>query len=412
MTLLQEDLWRDGGPETTVGRLVRPVARAGELCFRLGVAARNTCYRRGWFHQERPPLATVSIGGIEVGGCGKTPLAMELLRIAARAGLRPVILTRGYGRVRSITGSPAQRVPAPPPPESTGRASGPAASAEVFGDEPVWLASKAAGLGTHVYVARERIKAARLAAKEGAWIAILDDGFQHRCLHRDGDVVTMLGHSPLGNGRLLPAGPLREPPEVALRRADRVVLAGVEPAEVDAAVSRIRPFLRTGTEVLTWHDGAQLRPVSPASADPPKPGEAVHLLAGIAHPERLVASLRKLGNPVESFWVFPDHHRYRAADLRELVSTARADSSWIVTTEKDWTRLQPVLPPGTRVAVLAQRLIWNEPEAVASWTAWFARIVAGAPGFRMEPRFPDLAGAAAGDLWPDTSEPGGPQAEA
>ncbi len=384
---LLDDLWREGGPETRAGRWVGPLARAGAACFRLGVRSRNTCYRRGWIEAERAPLPVVSIGGVEAGGTGKTPLALELARIAARAGFRSAILSRGYGGEGSRS---AARVPVPVPPDAALR----------FGDEPAWLAALGMETGTNVYVARRRIEAARRAWRDGAALAILDDGLQHRRLHRDGEIVSMSARSPLGNGRLLPAGPLREDPEWALRRADRVVLAAADRGEALRAEARIRGLLRPGTEVISWHNEPGLRVPArpgrpaedgpeavievagaPAAPDGPAPDEPLFLVAGIAHPERLAASLRVLGRAPAEEWIFRDHHRYRPSDLRAPFRAAREARGWIITTEKDWVRLQALVPPDARIALLTQRLVWDEPEAVAGWTAWLARIVAGAPGF-------------------------------
>jgi tetraacyldisaccharide 4'-kinase len=354
------------------GRLLAGVLTVPELLFRGGVAAREALLRTGLLRVARAPIAVISVGGIEVGGTGKTPLTLELVRLAAAAGLRAAVATRGYGARsagRRAGGHAVWRVPDPPTPDAAVR----------FGDEPVWLATRAgfAG-GSGVWVAPRRILAARAAAAAGAQLVLLDDGLQHRQLHRDGEVVTLLGNACLGNGRLLPRGPLREPAKTALARADVVVLAGIFPEAVEASVARIRPLLRCGVTVFSWYGEPALVTVA---GKPPASGEPVALLAAIAHPERLQASLERLHILPVTTRLFRDHHRFCESNIEDLPGVGEAGAGGVlVTTEKDWPRLRSVLPPVSRVSLVVQSLRWNESGAEAWWIDWLRAVTASAAG--------------------------------
>lgn len=396
---LLAELWDPRGPHTGRARRWQRALAPAELLFRAGVAARGAALRAGLLPAQRAPIPILSVGGLEAGGTGKTPLCLELVRLAARAGYRPAVLSRGYGArsMGSRRGGATWKVPALAGEGDAAR----------YGDEPPWLAARAAQHGgAGVWVAPARIHAARAAAAAGADLAILDDGFQHRRLRRDGEIVTLGGRHPFANGRLLPRGPLREPP-AALRRADVVVLAGVEPEAAGESAGRVRPWLRDGVPILSWRAMPALLPVRGAG---PAAGEPVLLVAGIAHPERLLEAVARLGQPVAQHRFFPDHHRFTAGDLRFTAGDLRftagdprhkaADphvtaaggnltppddaspqpdmdpaAPVIVTTEKDWPRLRPALPPEARVALLAQTICWNEEGATAGWLEWIRSVV-------------------------------------
>jgi tetraacyldisaccharide 4'-kinase len=359
---LLDRLWEPRGPQGAGVRLLAGALAVPELLFRGGVAVRELLLRSGLLRATRVPVPVVSIGGLEVGGTGKTPLALELVRLAARAGLPAAVATRGYG-ARSpgsrSGGHAVWKVPDPPTADSAVR----------FGDEPVWLASRVGSSGgIGVWVAPHRILAARAAAASGARLVLLDDGLQHRRLRRDGEVVTLLAAAPFGNGRLLPRGPLREPAAQALRRADVVVLAGADAETETTGAALIRPLLRPATPIFSWRAVPALVPVV---GDGPAAGEPVALLAGIAHPERLPESLGQLGLSAIETRFFHDHHRFGSRDLEGLVGVGAGKIPGVlVTTEKDWPRLRGVLPAGSRVALLVQSLRWNEPGAEAWWVDW------------------------------------------
>lgn len=362
-----------------------PLLLPGEALFRGIVRGRATLYERGWARCERAPVPVLSIGGIEAGGVGKTPLVAELLRMAAELDLRPAVVTRGYGgSLAGLGKARAHRVPDGSDPDGSGLAEDPG---DRYGDEPVWLAERARSWATGgVWVARRRLDGARAAAAAGARLVLLDDGLQHRRICRDGEIVSLAGTAPLANGHLLPAGPLREPPAEGLQRAHCVILSQADPEAASASALRVRPFLRAGAWLFSWRSRPGLRAVL---GDPPGAGEAVLLVAAIAHPERLLSPLRELGHDAARSWFYPDHHRFRASDLRHLrkssgegVGEAEPGLA-LVTTEKDWIRMRGLLAaeplPGLRIALLTQALIWNEPEAEPTLSGWMREVTGPGP---------------------------------
>jgi len=344
------------------GRLLSPLSWVYGAGARLHLVARQ----RGLLPVDRAPLPIVSVGGLEVGGVGKTPMALELYRAAREAGFHPAILSRGYGGAMPAD---ARRVPDD---AAEGRDDG-----LVFGDEPVWLARETAGTGgAGVWVSRRRLGAAVAAASSGADLGILDDGLQHLRLHRDGDVLCLSGPAPWANGRLLPRGPLRERPQDALRRSALIVLSTVPPEEAGRVREQVRSRAPAGARILSWHGRYSIRA---GAGDPPAPGETVELLAAIAHPERLLGVVRGLGLQVAAVHFHRDHHRFRASDIPRR---REGHNCPILTTEKDWVRLEPLLAQlaGRRLAVIRQQLVWNEPEARSALRDFVRRAAAESDG--------------------------------
>jgi tetraacyldisaccharide 4'-kinase len=269
------------------------------------ISAKNAAYDRGWIRQKRLSGLVVSIGNLSTGGGGKTPFAIALARLLTEAGAAVDVLSRGYGRQSETV----ERVDAS---ESS--------TSEQFGDEPLLIAREAR---VPVYVGPQRYQAGLLAEKEKVRLHLLDDGFQHRQLGRDLDIVLL--HRDDLQTRLLPAGHLREPLS-SLRRADVVVLR-----EEDGALETvIRRYLQPDTSV--WHVRRQVKPVPTA-----QPALA---LCGIARPQEFFAELRALGVNLVETMAFPDHHRFSAAELRALGERCKAaGATRILTTAKDLTRL-------------------------------------------------------------------------
>jgi tetraacyldisaccharide 4'-kinase len=260
----------------------------------------------------------VSIGNLSTGGAGKTPLTIALARSLTERGCHVDVLSRGYGRT-----SPQ---PARVDPEGT---------AEEFGDEPLLIARET---GVPVYVARQRFLAGKLAedeAPEGVSSAdvpaihLLDDGFQHRQLYRDVDILLLDGHDWLEEG-LLPAGNLREPVEAARRATIIAIPAPDDAAEMEAA---LRAWGFAG-QVWRLHRRMQLPSLGGMGTGP------VCAFCGIARPEQFFAGIEEAGLHLGSRIAFPDHHRYTEADVERLVARAeRAGAIALITTEKDLVRL-------------------------------------------------------------------------
>jgi tetraacyldisaccharide 4'-kinase len=293
--------------------------------YRLGLAWRERRLASGREAVRRLTWPVISIGNLSTGGAGKTPLAIALARALAGRGWQVDVLSRGYGG-RTLG---AARV----------RLEG---SAEEFGDEPLVIAREA---GVPVYVAAERYEAGMLAERElggdACDVHILDDGFQHRQLRRDLDIL--LVNQRDWRDRLLPAGNLREPLEAA-RRADVIAVPEGEP-ELE---TELRGW---GWKGPVWRLRRRME-VSPVEGP-------VVAFCGIARPEQFLLGLEQDGLKLADCRVFGDHHRYSERDLARLVKLARrVGARALVTTEKDAVRLagmapgMPVLTVGLRVEIL------------------------------------------------------------
>ena len=303
---------------------------------------RNLLYDRRLLRQERVPVPVVSIGNVVAGGTGKTPLVAWIAAELAERGARVAVVSRGYGGRRPVE------------PLLVARDGALLVEPDLAGDEPAFLATRP-GVSM-VVVGRDRVEAARLAAEEGAGIVLLDDGFQHRRLARDVDLVLLDWRDPLGGGRGLPAGWLREPPS-ALRRADVIVLTRApreladRPAPLGAgdlppAVRRLLAGMPSPPPVLAAaHVPSGLRHPDGRREGPERlRGRRVLPVAAIARPESFLATLEELGaEPADPlFW--PDHHRFTATDAR-LIRDAAEGGLLVVTTAKDALRWHPDAPP-------------------------------------------------------------------
>lgn len=240
---------------------------------------RASFYRRGLFKVHRLRVPVIVVGNLVAGGSGKTPLTIALARGLAAQGWHPGIVSRGYGR-RSQ--EPVRVRPELP--------------AEVCGDEPLLIARQT---GLPVFVDSDRVAAARRLVAEGCNLIIADDGLQHRRLGRDIEIEVIDGERRHGNGRLIPAGPMRER---ATRRVDFRVINGGQAGEGEWPMR----LVLADAQPL---EGGSARPLSSFA------GQAVHAVAGIGNPGRFFQALRDVGiAPIEH--AFPDHHAYDAADLR------------------------------------------------------------------------------------------------
>jgi tetraacyldisaccharide 4'-kinase len=314
------------------------------LAFGVAVRLRNRWYDRPGA-VRRAPLPVISVGNLTVGGTGKTPLVACLARWLLAEGSRPAIVSRGYGG-RAGRG-----------PLVVSIGSGPLCPPEACGDEPFLLARALDGVA--VVVGSDRWAAARCAATRGANVVLLDDGFQHRRLARELDVVLLDAAAPLGSGRLLPAGPLREPPS-ALARAD-VVIATRTPrgATLEALEQLVRrhnpraPLLGADHRIVGFVDVDGRPVVAPRSAV---------AFCGIGNPQRFRDDLLQHGIELLAFRAYPDHHPYAERELAELAELAERDGAFLVTTEKDLARrtLRPRGP--TRLVACRIEARLHDPE--------------------------------------------------
>jgi tetraacyldisaccharide 4'-kinase len=264
------------------------------LIFRAGVAVRRLMFRAGVLASARVGIPVVVVGNLTVGGTGKTPLVLALAAALRSSGLRPGILSRGYGGAGA---SP--------------RAVASGDDAAEVGDEPLLLAGRS---GCPVWIGIDRVAAARAlrAAHPECDVILCDDGLQHYRLHRDFEIAVE-DERGTGNGMLLPAGPLREPPD---RRVDAKVVNGGAPASGTFPMRLVASGLyRVGDE--------SARVIVPQLA-----GKRLHAIAGIGNPPRFFAELSRMGLGFVPH-PFPDHHAFRVEDLDF------PDCDLILMTEKD-----------------------------------------------------------------------------
>jgi tetraacyldisaccharide 4'-kinase len=298
----------------TQTRTARPLLLPLVPVYRFGLALRELRLRSGWEATRRLGFPVISIGNLSTGGSGKTPFTIALVKLLAAKGIRVDVLSRGYGR----RGTSPARVR----PEGT---------ADEFGDEPLLIARTA---GVPVYVAPQRHDAGLMAEADWArdrqsspaeripGIHILDDGFQHRQLARDINIV-LLNREDWHDG-LLPAGNLREPLR-ALRRATCIAI----PADQADLETELRAWGWTG---LIWR---LLRRME----IPPAQGQ-VAAFCGIARPAQFYSGLEAAGLQLVMRRNFRDHHRYTAEDIHRLVAGGRnAGAVEFLTTDKDQVRL-------------------------------------------------------------------------
>ena len=257
----------------------------------------------------RANMAVICVGNPTVGGVGKTPVAMALARAALRLGLRPGFLTRGYARGASgaVAVDPARH-----------------GAAEV-GDEPLLLATLAPTV-----VDAERARGARLLRELGCDLAIMDDGFQSRRLEPDLALLLVDGARGIGNGRVLPAGPLRAPLDAQLARADAVGIIDTGRGTARAR-ARLGHWIERGGRTLEIaiepRDGARFA------------GRDIVAFSGVGDPQRFRAMLAAQGARTVASRDFPDHHAFTEADIRELRALAAHHAAPLVTTAKDAVRL-------------------------------------------------------------------------
>jgi tetraacyldisaccharide 4'-kinase len=280
---------------------------------------------------KRVGIPVICVGNLVTGGAGKTPVALALGGRLVTLGFGPVhFLTRGYGgsehgplRVNALRHGFRH-----------------------VGDEALLLAAAAP-----TWVAHDRVAGARAAQEAGAACIVMDDGFQNPSLHKDLSLLVIDAVFGFGNGRVLPAGPLREPVSDGLARADAVVLIGEDRPGLGARLGD-RSVLR-GTLTPTVESRANLS------------GRRVLAFAGIGRPEKFFDTLRALGCDIAEARSFADHHPYSRHEVDDLLATAARLNAVPVTTAKDAVRLPNDMRPA--ILTLDITLVWDDETALDRW---------------------------------------------
>jgi len=311
-------------------QLFRAILKPASYLYATVIAARNFLYDKGYFRSHRAPVPVISIGNITTGGTGKTPLTIWLCNKLAERKLKVGVLTRGYKM-----------------------------ESQKLSDEPAVIAQNCPA--AKVIVNPDRVLGAITAIKEyGAKVLVMDDGFSHRRLRRNVDIITIDATCPFGYGRLLPAGLLREP-LTALRRAHAAILTRcdlvgrIDLENIEAQLYRINPHL---VLARTRHApaGAIGTNINDIKLDE-LAGRRVFAFCGIGNPEAFEAQLKKLRLDIAAFHVYNDHHQYTDDDLADIYEEAKyLHADLILTTQKDWIKAASLAPTEIPFAYLAVRL--------------------------------------------------------
>jgi len=267
-----------------------------------GTVAAKRMTKGDAYRASRP---VICIGNFTAGGGGKTPTAIAIAKVLKAMGKNPAFLTRGYG----------------------GSAKGPLEvkdqDADEVGDEPLLLAAVAP-----TFVSADRVAGAKAIANTGADVIVMDDGFQNPSLAKDFSLIVVDAASGLGNGLVMPAGPLRAPLKAQIARADGLLVIG----EGKKTASLIATFESAGKPVLK----EKIEP----NCDPRWLGVMPVIgFAGIARPSKFFTTLKSNGAGLIASHGFPDHHRFTERQARALLKEADTQKAMLVTTEKDWARL-------------------------------------------------------------------------
>lgn len=314
MPVKTPDFWQKNGAESLI---LSPLS----VFWRLGT----------WIRRLHRPVKigvpVICCGGVTVGGAGKTTLALDLAARLSARGMAVHCVTRGYGG--------KSRGPLRVDPQRH--------DAALVGDEALLLAAVAP-----TWVARDRAAGAVEAVQAGAKAIVLDDGFQNPSLFQDAPLLVIDGLAGFGNGRVMPAGPLRESVRNAAARARAAVLIGEDRRNA-------RSFLPDGLAVL------QAR-LLPSDADGSLQGVKVFALAAIAFPAKFHASLRQAGAEIVGNVDFPDHYPFQRSDIERVLAQADALAARAVTTPKDAVRIPPDLR--NRFQIVGVQLVWDDPEGI------------------------------------------------
>lgn len=319
-------------------RIARRLLRLISVGYRLVVGVRNRLYDLGWLKAHRVDAVVICVGNVTTGGTGKTPLVAWVVKWLSSQGLNVAILTRGYKSHSKETVGGAHPT-----------------------DEPAELASVVPGVP--VMVNPNRVAGATEAIRNhGAQVLVMDDGFQHRRLARDLDIVAIDATNPFGYGHLLPAGLLREP-LTGLKRAHAIVITRSDQVSeekkhrIEEEIGRINPDL---TIVRAIHAPVAARDTDGSEIDLGQlKNKRVYAFCGLGNPKAFFQTVESCQCVLAGSQVFNDHHAYTVACLTSISDQAHScGAELILTTQKDWTKITGLSPdsPPLRWAYLAVEL--------------------------------------------------------
>ncbi len=316
-------------------QLPRPIRKGLALLFRLGVSFRLALYKAGYLRPRRAGVFTISVGNITVGGTGKTPLVEHIARLLLAEGYRPCIISRGYGR--------RSRAPVLLISDGTRLQ----ATVHQAGDEPFLLARRLPGAIVAVGARRHRV-VRQVEEHVQPDIHILDDAFQHLSLERDLNLLLIDAVDPFGGEQFFPLGRLREPLSEIARASAIIITRADHPFDHMALEARLRALAGPIPIFYSYHEIVELfAPLLQKTMLPQKLyGQMIGAFCAIGNPHLFLSDLTHYRARVVYCRFFRDHHWYTPGEIARLFQEAQAaGAQLLVTTEKDWVRLEPLALP-------------------------------------------------------------------
>lgn len=275
---------------------------------------------------QKAAVPVICVGNITAGGTGKTPVSISIAKLLGIELYHPYFVTRGYGgRLQNVIVNNKKH------------------SAAEVGDEPLLLSQQAP-----VVVNADRYAGAELAIKNGADVVVMDDGFQNPTLYKDLSFLVFDGTYGIGNGKIIPAGPLRETFANGIKRADALIILGKDKHNLAA---------KSGLPVFFGHTEA----VQTCNIENPN----VVAFAGIGHPQKFYHTLSQQGFNVLKTIDFPDHHFYSRSELENIISEAKSLNAVVYTTSKDYVKIPHLLQKEIQVLEIA--VVWDNPEELVQF---------------------------------------------
>lgn len=285
-----------------------------------------TCLRQKLKKPCKISVPVICIGNITAGGTGKTPVSISVAKMLETEMFHPFFVTRGYGgKLQDVIVNNKKH------------------TARDVGDEPLLLSKQAP-----VVVNADRAKAAQKALEQGADVIVMDDGFQNPSLYKDLSFLVFDGHYGIGNGKIIPAGPLRESLKSGIKRADAVIILGKDKHNLAQ---------KCGLPVFFGHTES-----IQANLDS---NQNVLAFAGIGHPQKFYHTLKQQGFNLVKTIDFPDHHFYTRTELDSIVAQAKELNAQIYTTGKDSVKIPPLYSQDIHVLEIA--VVWDKPEELTAF---------------------------------------------